>query len=234
MAAGNAVLIVDNSDHRRAGSWFAECLQGAAEVEIARREETGKLHTAWRAVVLSGSERSIFEDAEWLAAELAFARRLLEERVPVLGVCFGHQLIFRALYGKEVLRRRAAPEVGWVPVKLGPHPVFEGVGDTIRPYNFHFDEVAQVPAGWEAVASSETCPLHGLSHLEMPVLSLQFHPEVSPPEGAAGIIRGAQLLAGYAVDAAALTAENQRGRRYPEIIRNFVAAYGDATPSEIA
>ncbi|HUU56156.1 MAG TPA: type 1 glutamine amidotransferase [bacterium] len=225
-ATGNAVLVVDNSDHRRAGSWFGDCLAGFVEVEIAVREDVKTLRTGWRAVILTGSERSIFEDADWLAGELAFARRLLDEGVPVLGVCFGHQLIFRALYGKDVLTRRALPEVGWVPVKLASHPAFEGVGETIRPYNFHFDEVAEIPAGWEAVASSEACRLHGLCHGELPVLALQFHPEVSPREGVAGIWRGAQLLAGYGLDAASITAGSKRGRRYPEIVRNFVAAHG--------
>jgi GMP synthase (glutamine-hydrolysing) len=180
----------------------------------------------WRAVILTGSERSIFEDADWLVGELAFARSVLDEGVPLLGVCFGHQLLFRALYGKEILTRRALPEVGWPPVELAAHAVFESEGKTIRPYNFHFDEVSEIPPGWEAVASSEACRLHGLCHGELPVLGLQFHPEVSPAEGVAAISRGAQSLAGCGLDAASITAGSDRAGYYSEIIRNFVALYG--------
>jgi len=223
---GSAVLIIDNSDHRRAGSWFEDCLAGSAEARIAAREDVPALGKRWRAVILTGSERSVFEDADWLVAELAFARGVLDEGVPLLGVCFGHQLLFRALYGKDILRRRALPEVGWPPVELGSHPAFEGAGKTIRPYNFHFDEVAEVPAGWEAVASSEACPVHGLRHGELPVLGLQFHPEVSPAEAVAAISRGAQSLASYGLDAASITAGSDHAGHYPEVVGNFVSLYG--------
>jgi GMP synthase-like glutamine amidotransferase len=216
----------DNSVHRRAGSWFEDCLAGSAEVRIAVREDVKTLGQRWRAVILTGSEHSVFEDADWLVAELAFTRSILDEGVPLLGVCFGHQLLFRALYGKEILTRRALPEVGWPAVELASHPAFEGAGKTIRPYNFHFDEVAQIPPGWEAVASSEACRLHGLCHGEMPALGLQFHPEVSPPEAVAGISRGARLLASCDLDAASITAGSDRAGHYPEIIRNFVSLYG--------
>ena len=161
-----------------------------------------------------------------MVAELDFTRSLLDEGVPLLGICFGHQLLFRALYGKDLLRRRELPEVGWPPVELSPHPVFEGAGNTIRPYNFHFDEVAEVPPGWEIVASSAACRLHGLSHAELPVLGLQFHPEVTPRDASAAISRGTRLLAAYDLDAASITARNGLAGYYPEIIRNFVSQYG--------
>jgi GMP synthase (glutamine-hydrolysing) len=225
-ADGGAVLIVDNSDHRRAGSWFADCLRGSSGARIAAREDVKALGAAWKAVILSGSERSVFEDADWILEELDFARRLVDGGIPLLGVCFGHQLLFRALYGKDILRRRALPEVGWPAVKLAPQPAFEGVPKTIYPYNFHFDEVSRVPPGWEAVASSEGCPVHGLCHGELPVLGLQFHPEVTAAEAAAGISRGTPALASYGLDAAAIAAGNERAGYYPEIVRNFIAVYG--------
>lgn len=225
-ATGSEVLIIDNSDHRRAGSWFEACMDGSADVRIAMREDVKELGARWAAVILTGSERSVFEDADWMVEELAFTRGVLEKGVPLLGVCFGHQLLFRALYGKDILRRRESPEVGWLPVKLAAHPVFEGAGGVIRPYNFHFDEVAEVPAGWEAAASSEACRLHALRHVELPVLGLQFHPEVSPGEGAAAIRRGARLLAAYDLDAEAIAAGSDLGGHYPGIIRNFVSLYG--------
>lgn len=220
------VLIIDNSDHRRAGSWFADCLAGSAEARIAAREDVKTLGKEWRAVILTGSERSVFEDADWMLEELDFTRGLVEGGVPLLGVCFGHQLLFRALYGKDVLRRRALPEAGWPPVELGSHPAFEGAGKTIRPYNFHFDEVARVPSGWEAVATSEECPVHGLCHGELPVLGLQFHPEVTAAEAAAAISRGAMSLSAFGLDAAKIAAGSDGAGYYPEIVSNFVSICG--------
>ncbi|NIT35836.1 MAG: hypothetical protein GTN49_04950 [candidate division Zixibacteria bacterium] len=233
-SARRRVLVVDSSDHRRAGGWFVDCLAGFPQLEVKRREEIDPRELAWRAVILSGSEHSIFEDNDWLGRQLQFVRSLLDEGVALLGVCFGHQLIFRALYGKDVLTRRAVPEVGWPSVKLGSHPVFEGVGETIRPYNYHFEEVAEVPGEWEVLASSETCRVQAARHKELRAFGLQFHPEIAPEEGASSISRDRRYLAVFGLDADAVVAGPNPGRRhYPEVVRNFVARYG-GEPSEIA
>jgi len=225
-SARRRIVIVDSSDHRRAGGWFVGCLAGFSQLEVKRREEIDPRELGWRGVILSGSEHSIFEDNDWLGKQLAFVRNLLAEGVPLLGVCFGHQLIFRALYGKDALTRRAVPEVGWHPVKLAAHAVFEGAGETIRPYNYHFEEVAEVAGEWEVLASSETCPVQAARHRELPAFGLQFHPEIAPEEGASGISRDRGYLAVFGLDADAIVADAKRGRRhYPEIIRNFVVYY---------
>jgi GMP synthase-like glutamine amidotransferase len=222
----DAVLVVDNSDHRRAGGWFADCLKGFAAATVVAREDLDADDARWRAVILAGSERSVFENAPWLEKQFSFVRNVMAGGVPLLGVCFGHQLMFRALYGKDVLARRAVPEVGWEPVELKRHELFAGVPSTIRPYNFHFDEVAEVPAGWRLFASSGSCRVHAVSHEELPAWGLQFHPEVTVAEAVAGISRGGQLLAGYGMDAASIAAAAGQGAGYyPEIIRNFVAVY---------
>ncbi len=216
------ILIVDNSDHRRAGGWFANCLAGFAAATVVVREDLEAGDVGWRGVILAGSERSVFENIDWFETQFSFVRNVMEEGVPLLGVCFGHQLIFRALYGKDVLARRAVPEVGWGPVELERCELFAGAPPTIRPYNFHFDEVAELPTGWSLWASSASCRVHAVSHDELPVWGFQFHPEVTPEEGASSILRAGPLLAGYGLDAAAITAEGGRvAGYYPEIVRNF-------------
>ncbi len=217
-------MIVDNSDHRRAGGWFADCLEGFAAATVVFREDLDARRLAWRAVIISGSERSIFEETAWLDNQFAFVRNVMEKGVPLLGVCFGHQLMFRALYGKDALSRRGVPEVGWPPVDLMPHELFAGVPSTIRPYNFHFDEVIDVPEGWGILASSESCRVHAVRHDELPAAGFQFHPEVTAEEAAASISRAGPTLAGYGLDAKAITATAEPGGcYYPEIVRNFVA-----------
>jgi GMP synthase (glutamine-hydrolysing) len=226
-AASGKVLVVDNSDRRQAGKWFANCLEGFGCVRVKNREELDPHDLGYPAVVLSGSERSIFENAEWLDKQLSYVRTLAKEGVPLLGVCFGHQLVFRSLYGKEVLTRRAAPEVGWVTVNLNGDEIFEGLGDSIRPYNFHFDEVGDVPDGWRIIASSAACRVHAVRHDELPIYGLQFHPETTVEDGVSSISCRSRVLAEYGVDAASITAASSRGERhYPEIIRNFVAFCG--------
>ncbi len=110
-------------------------------------------------------------------------------------------------------------------MELKSHELFAGAPPTIRPYNFHFDEVAEVPPGWALWASSENCRVHAVGHGELPAWGLQFHPEVAPDEGAANISGAGAILARYGLDAAAITAEAGRAAGYyPEIVRNFVAS----------
>jgi len=226
-AASEEVLVVDNSNHRQAGEWFVDCLEGFARARVMNREELGPRDLGYRAVVLSGSEHSIFENAEWLDKQLSLVRALTNEGVPLLGVCFGHQLVFRALYGKEVLTRRVTPEVGWLPVYLKRDEIFAGLGDSVEPYNFHFDEVAEVPDGWRILASSAACRVHAVRHDELPIYGVQFHPETKAEDGVSSILGRSRLLAEYGLDAASITAGSSRGKRhYPEIIRNFVAFWG--------
>jgi len=202
-------------------------LEGFARARVIKREDLDPRDLVCGAVILSGSEHSIFENVAWLDKQLSYVRTLAEEGVPLLGVCFGHQLIFRALYGKDVLTRRLAPEVGWLRLSLERDQIFEGLGDSIRPYNFHFDEVAEVPDGWRIIASSATCRVHGVRHDELPIYGLQFHPETTAEDGVSGIMRRSRLLAEYGVDAASVTAASSRPRRhYPEIVRNFVVFQG--------
>lgn len=226
-AASEEVLVVDNSDHRQAGKWFVECLEGYARTRVMKREELEPRDVGYRAVLLSGSEHSIFENAEWLEKQLSFVRALTNEGVPLLGVCFGHQLVFRALYGKDVLTRRATPEVGWLPVYLKRDVIFGGLGDSVRPYNFHFDEVAEVPDGWHILASSAACRVHAVRHDGLPIYGVQFHPETRAEDGVSSILGRARLLAEYGLDAASIAAASGREKRhYPEIIRNFLGLWG--------
>jgi len=219
-----AVLIIDDSDHGRAGEWFAACIGDAAPVEIVGRDAAPAAGADWRAVIITGSEHSVFEEAPWLDRQMALIRALAATATPLLGVCFGHQLIFRALYGKDVLARRAMPEVGWPPVRIMPDELFAGLGDTLVPYNFHTDEVIIVPAEWQLLASSAACRVHAARHRARPWWGLQFHPEVTPAEGVAGLTRGANYLAVYGLDAAEIIKGASGGRHYPEIILNFIRA----------
>jgi GMP synthase (glutamine-hydrolysing) len=121
------------------------------------------------AAVVLGSEQTAYDDAvPWLAPELAFVARLLAVGVPVLGICFGGQVLARVL-GARVYRL-AEPEIGWVRV-TGKHP-----GLPEGPWPSWHRDTFDLPAGATALAVNEVC-LQGFTI--GPHAGVQFHPEAT-------------------------------------------------------
>jgi GMP synthase-like glutamine amidotransferase len=94
--------------------------------------------------------------------------RAVDDEVPILGLCFGGQLLARVLGGENF---RATSEIGWLPVRTkDPELVREGPW-----FQWHFDSFS-VPDGAELVAESDAGPQAFVAGRS---LGLQFHPEVT-------------------------------------------------------
>jgi GMP synthase (glutamine-hydrolysing) len=101
-------------------------------------------------VVLSGSTAGVYEsdDYPWMDDLRELVRELVAERVPTLGVCFGHQLVNDALGGTVEHR---GPHAGIDPVRFADDPLFDGVGARVP--LLHGDVVTELGEGMEAVAT---------------------------------------------------------------------------------
>jgi GMP synthase-like glutamine amidotransferase len=145
-----------------------------AELEILRIDEQdpNDLDPRDYGLIASlGSEFGAYEDdLEWISHEMGLLRRALEADVPVLGVCFGGQLLARVL-GGEVFRSERE-EIGWLPVGTrDPDLVPEGPW-----FQWHFDTFT-LPPGARLLAESEVGPQ---AYAAGRSLGVQFHPEVTP------------------------------------------------------
>lgn len=127
--------------------------------------------TDYDLIVSLGSEFAAYDDTKpFLGREIELFRRALDEDVPILGLCFGGQLLARTL-GGEVARSDRA-EIGWIPVRTSdPALVPEGPW-----FQWHFD-VFSPPPGAAVVATTDVCPQAFAAGRN---LGLQFHPEVTP------------------------------------------------------
>jgi len=118
-----------------------------------------------------------------LEKELGNCRELLEKaRVPILGICAGHQFIAH-FYGGEAAPAKI-PEFGKTRLMRTnvESPLFEGVPNQSIVWESHNDEVTVLPKEFECLGISEDCPIQAMQHKKEPLYGLQFHPEVEHTE----------------------------------------------------
>ena len=129
-------------------------------------------------IVLSGGALSM----EGSDAPLGHVDRWIDRvDVPVLGICVGHQFLARHFGGRVA---RGSPEFGAVDLAVDrpDHPIFEGLGPTLRVWASHNDSVVEPPPGWPLLAHSTACPVQAMAHPTRPLWGVQFHPEVEHTE----------------------------------------------------
>jgi GMP synthase-like glutamine amidotransferase len=139
--------------------------------------------------ILTGSEASILADTEWIVRGCELTRALEARGVKLLGSCFGHQMLARALSGPAFVRRTPTPEFGWVEVRKtgggARDPLADVLPDRCYVYTSHFDEVFPLPPGWECVAETADCPYAVVRRARGRAWGIQPHPEIGVDEGRA-------------------------------------------------
>lgn len=130
-----------------------------------------------KVVVISGSTTGVYEDEEWIDSLVEKTRGYIENDIPVLGLCFGHQIIAKAMGGK--IEKMDDYEIGYRPVEFGGSEVFEGLDSLEYPFNTHQDKVVEIPEELEPIAETSES-VQGIQHVSKPVFGVQFHPELTP------------------------------------------------------
>lgn len=121
--------------------------------------------------LITGSQHGVYEDHFWIPELEQFIRECFEAGKPVVGICFGHQVMAQAL-GGQVAKFKG----GWV---LGRQE-YRDIDDSIVQINaFHQDQVLVAPPNSETILTSDFCACAGLSYGEKG-LSFQGHPEMNP------------------------------------------------------
>jgi GMP synthase (glutamine-hydrolysing) len=149
--------------------------------DIAARKPAG--------IVLSGGPRSVSDTDAPISDAGIYGLG-----VPVLGICYGMQLMAHQL-GGSIGAATAHREFGHAVVNVGAGAgtgrsrMFAGVPDSIRVWASHGDHVATAPAGFSVVATSASVPVAAMENAERACYALLFHPEVVHTEHGAGILR---------------------------------------------
>ena len=126
--------------------------------------------------LITGSRHGVYENLDWMIELQSFIREIAANDVPLVGICFGHQIIAQA-FGGEVVKSDKGWALGLHQYQIDKnHSWMEPASGTVGLYAFHQDQVVKIPQNAEVFASSDFCPYAGLSYGDS-IISLQAHPE---------------------------------------------------------
>lgn len=137
-----------------------------------------------KGMIFTGGPNSVYGQNAPLCS-----RDIFDLGIPVLGICYGCQVIAFLLDGKV----KPAPkgEYGRVTLTPGDSLLFEGINDDIICWMSHKDYIAQVPGGFVTTASTSTCPHAVIEDAGRKIYAVQFHPEVEHTE------HGGEIMCNY-------------------------------------
>jgi GMP synthase (glutamine-hydrolysing) len=143
--------------------------------ELPPLDDTGGVVVTGSAAMAGDPEPWIEQTAEWL-------RNAIDAGVPILGICFGHQLLAHALGGRVGPNPRGR-EIGTIDITLtaiaADDPLLAGLPARIEVQATHLECVLELSPGAELLASSSMDPHHAFRIPGRPAWGLQFHPEFS-------------------------------------------------------
>lgn len=135
----------------------------------------------WDGIVVTGSPAMVSDREPWSESTGAWLAKAVEQGVPVLGVCYGHQLLAHALGGK-VGYHPDGRESGTYPVNLhdsvSGDPLFEGLPRTFKAQLTHRQSVLELPANAILLASNDF-ERHQAFRIGPCAWGVQFHPEIT-------------------------------------------------------
>ena len=218
MTAASRILIIDY------GSQYTQLIarrvrEARVYSEIHPPTRTIEWIREWKptGIILSGGPNSVYGDNAPSADPILF------DVAPVLGVCYGMQLMAHVL-GAEV-KRGGRREYGRAEIRpTVPSALFDGFepSETATVWMSHGDHIEAPPSGFRVTAASEGNPLAAFEHQSKPIYGVQFHPEVAHTP------RGRELLANFLFKVCGATPSWTPGAFIEDEVAKIRALVGDA------
>ncbi|WP_330630590.1 type 1 glutamine amidotransferase [Halocatena halophila] len=175
-------------------------------------------------VVISGSAASAYWDEPWIEQTREWIKTAHDRGLPILGVCFGHQLLASALGG--TVESMDEFEIGYHEVKHTDSELFEGIDERFTVFVTHGDRVSELPPGATLIAENEY-GVHGFRLGD--AFGVQFHPEYDT-ESATAVTKRKEFLGEETIQAVLddITPENyDRACETKQLFETFTTLVAD-------
>ncbi len=194
-----------------------------AEIDVRKTDVLPRDLLGAAAFVVSGSASSVTERAPWMLRTEELLRAAHAADVPVLGICFGHQILASA-HGGEIVKNPRGREIGTVTVtRLGDDPLFEGLDDRFLCNATHVDTVGVLAPGASVLATTALEPTAAFALGRS--RGVQFHPEIDGDVMRGYLTERRAILEREGLDADALLAAAVDTPAGERMLENFVTRF---------
>ena len=149
----------------RENNVYCEILPYTADIERIKAKNP-------KGIIFTGGPNSAY-----LEESPKISKEIFEIGVPILGICYGDQLMAHLLGGKVVKGDNQTREYGKTAIEYKESPIFNGI-NTNQVWMSHTDYIAEAPEGFEVIATTGNCPIAAMQNVEKKLYGVQFHPEV--------------------------------------------------------
>jgi len=140
-----------------------------------------------KGIIFSGGPSSVYDSGAPIPD-----KKIFQLNVPILGICYGHQIIVNNFGGKI---KRANKEYGSSVLTIDSNSdILNGIGDSVRAWMSHGDEAENVPEGFEIIGHTENSRSAAIANKQKTIFGIQFHPEVVHTE------KGTEILKNFVLD----------------------------------
>lgn len=166
-------------------------------------------------IILSGGPASVYEENA-----PSINKEIFEIGVPILGICYGGQLIAQSFGGK--VTKADNREYGRIKLQTAENAgLFKDIQQDSLAWMSHTDYIEQKPEGFRITAYSDTCPICAMQNDEKQIYAVQFHPEVEHSE------KGKEIIQNFLLNVCKLKADWNMGNFALETIENIKKQVGD-------
>ncbi len=169
-----------------------------------------------RGIIISGGPHSVYD-----AASPKVRQEVLTAGIPVLGICYGQQLLAHQLGGVVQKGNKGEYGLAFLDLLPGPSALLNGVRDHQQIWMSHRDTVVEVPSGFRVAASTATCAIAAIEDPARRLYGVQFHPEV------VHTTEGTKVLRNFVFDLARCSNDWNAGARVALVEEQIRTCVGD-------